>query len=246
MRRFFYAFNCNQSNQSKMKIKYLLFSLITFLVFSCTKNIDYTQEFKNQTAGRYLYSLDEVIEVAYEDNKLSVKWRGADMRPIAIDQNTFTSVEMNKKLRFLLHPEANVYYISDITEDDEKISYDYKKVADTFNVPSAYLKNKEYDKALEGYLNIKKQDSTSEYIRESAFNRFGYKLMRDKKFEDAIEVLKINVALYPESDNVYDSLADAYLRNGDSLEAFNNYSKALELDNGNRKAKKFIEAYNKK
>jgi len=229
-----------------MKIKFLLFSLITVSVFNCANNIDYTQEFKDKTTGNYLYSLDEVIEVDYVDNKLSVKWRGADMRPIAINENTFTSVEMNKKLRFMTHPETKVLYITDVTEDDKRIAYDYKKVDDTFNVPSIYLKNKEYTKALKGYLNIQKKDSTSVYIKEYAFNRFGYKLMRDKKFEDAIEVLKINVALYPESDNVYDSLGEAYLRNGDSLEAFNNFTKSLELNNGNKRAKRYVEAYNKK
>ena len=56
----------------------------------------------------------------------------------------------------------------------------------------------------------------------------------------------MNVALYPESDNVYDSLADAYLRSGDSLQAFNNYKIALEYNSGNKRAKQYVEAYNKK
>jgi len=228
-----------------MKIKYSLLILV-ILIASCSNKIDYTQEFKDNTAGRYLYSLDEVIEVSFsEDNKLAVTWRGADMRPIAIDETTFTSVEMNKKLRFIDHPETNIRYITDVTEDNNRIAYDYKRMPDTFNIPSGYLKNKEYGKALEGYLNIQKEDSNSVYIKEYAFNRFGYKLMSDEKYEDAIEVLKINVALYPQSDNVYDSLADAYLRNGDSLEAFNNFTKSLEFNNGNKRAKRFVEAYKK-
>lgn len=55
----------------------------------------------------------------------------------------------------------------------------------------------------------------------------------------------MNVALYPESENVYDSLADSYVRSGDSLQAFNNYTKALEFNSGNKRAKEFIEAYQK-
>ena len=54
------------------------------------------------------------------------------------------------------------------------------------------------------------------------------------------------MALYPKSDNVYDSLADAYLRNGDSLQAFNNYKKALEFNSGNKRATEFVSAYAKK
>ena len=56
----------------------------------------------------------------------------------------------------------------------------------------------------------------------------------------------MNVALYPESYNVYDSLGDAYLRTEDSLQAFNNYKKSLEFFNDNKKAKEYVDAYNKK
>ncbi len=107
------------------------------------------------------------------------------------------------------------------------------------------LRDKEYNKALEGYLDIKQQDSTSVFIDEDEFNNLGYELLRKKENQNAINVFKINVALYPESENVYDSLADAYLRSGDSLNAYNNYKKALELNTGNKRAKKFIEVFNK-
>ena len=53
----------------------------------------------------------------------------------------------------------------------------------------------------------------------------------------------MNVALNSDSENVYDSLADAYLRSGDSLQAFNNYKKALELNSGNERAKSFVKNY---
>ena len=106
--------------------------LLTLIVFSCSQNLNYTQEFKEQTTGRYLYSQDELIEVTYKENKLALKWRGSEIKPIVIDERTFTLIEMNKKLRFVTHPENNVHYISDVTENQEKITYDYKKVADTF------------------------------------------------------------------------------------------------------------------
>ena len=108
-----------------------------------------------------------------------------------------------------------------------------------------HLKDKEYKQAYEGFLAIKKQDSTSEYVNEWIFNRIGYSLLRDKKYDDAIEVFKMNVALYPDSDNVYDSLAQAFSVSGDSLQAYNNYTKALELNKRNKRAKRFIEAYKK-
>lgn len=229
----------------KTKITFLL--LITIIISSCSKNIDYTPEYIAQTSGRYLYNQDEVIDVYYEDNTLFLKWRGADkIKPIVLDANKFSVIEMNKMIHFVEHPETKKRYLSKISETDEsEVSYDYVKIESDFKVPSMYLKEKDYDNALLGYLEIQKKDSTSIFLNERSFNTYGYKLLRDKEFEDAIGVFKINVALYPESDNVYDSLADAYLSSGDSLQAYKNYKRALEFNNSNRGAKRFVEQYKK-
>lgn len=220
----------------------------SILVSNCTPSITYTPEQIAQTSGRYLYNQDEVIDVYYDHNTLYLKWKGAEnIKPVALDERTFFVADMYQKLRFVQHPETKKRYLGVVSEDDQtKISYDYVKVADSFKTPYMYLKAKEYDKALEGYLELNKQDSTQVYIEEVEVNRLGYNLLRTEEFENAISVFKMNVVLYPDSDNVYDSLADAYLRSGDSLQAFTNYSKALELNSGNERAKRFIENYTKK
>ena len=226
----------------------ILFCLLVVIVVSgCSKNVEYTAEYKEKTAGRYLYNPEVVIDVYFENNNLFLKWQGEKViKPITLDENTFFVADMYKKFHFVEHPQTKKRYLSVLDEDNEKIiSYDYLKVSDSFKTPSMYLKNKEYDKALLGYLNIQKQDSTSIFLDETDFNRKGYQLIGEKKYQDAISVFKINVALYPNSDNVYDSLADAYLRNGDSLQAFNNYKKALELNTGNDRAKEYIKKYSK-
>ncbi|WP_452224279.1 tetratricopeptide repeat protein [Lacinutrix chionoecetis] len=231
-----------------MKINHLFFILLFTLITSCTKPAHYTPEFIKETSGRYLYNANEEIEVYFNNNQLFLKWRGANkIEPMYLGEDTYFVKEMNKKIQFIKHPENNVYYISEIPEDEtSKTTYDYKKLPDSIKVPSAYLKDKEYNKALEGYLAIQNEDSTSVFIEEAAFNRLGYKKMNENAFNEAIEIFKINVALYPESDNVYDSLADAYSRIGDSLKAYEQYKKALQYNTGNRRAKRFIEAYTKK
>jgi len=154
---------------------------------------------------------------------------------------------MYKKLQFVKHPKTKERYLSIIPEGkDSAVSYDFLKVAVNYKTPSMYLKDKNYDKALVGYLEIRKQDSTSVFIDEGVFNSLGYEFLRKKEYTDAIEVFKLNVALYPESDNVYDSLGEAYLISEDSLQAYINYKRALEYNTGNRIAKKYIEAYTKK
>jgi len=231
----------------KSKITILALFLAVF-VTSCNKSVDYSPEFIEQTSGRYLYNHDEIIEVYYENNKLFLKWKGAErIQPVVLGQNEIFIPDMYKKLHFVEHPETKKRYLSILSEEDNApITYDYLKVVDGFKTPSMHFKDKEYDKALEGYLKIKQVDPESEYIREWDFNRAGYKHLRKEEYEDAIAVFKLNVALHPDSDNVYDSLADAYAKSGDSLQAYESYKKALEHNTGNKRAKTFIEDYEEK
>ena len=231
-----------------MKTKLFIYIFLFTLILSCGKSANYTPEFIKDTTGRYLFNANEVIEVYFENNELLLKWRGAEkIEPLYLDENTYFIKEMNQKIQFLKHPETQVFYISEVSKDEKaEVTYNYKKLPDSVRVPSAYLKNKEYDKALEGFLAIQNEDSTSAFISENGFNRAGYNKLNENKYDEAIAYFKINVALYPESANVYDSLADAYARNGDSLQAYTNYKKALKFNTGNRRAKRFIAAYDKK
>lgn len=65
---------------------------------------------------------------------------------------------------------------------------------------------------------------------ERDINTLGYELMGQKKLDLAVEVFKLNVEAYPDSSNVYDSLAETYKNRGDRELAIKNYEKALELD----------------
>ncbi len=54
----------------------------------------------------------------------------------------------------------------------------------------------------------------------------------------AIEIFKVNVDSHPESANVYDSLAEAYMNDGDIDLAIKYYKKTLEMIPKDRKADK--------
>jgi len=242
----YYTLQSNNKNVVNIT-KALLFALsITVFATSCSKRVDYTQEYMEQTTGRYLYNQENFIDVYYENKKLLINWGGLKViEPVIIDDKTFFIADIYQKLHFVQHPETKKRYLSVISEENENlISYDYLKVNDTYKTPSMHLDSGDYEKALAGYLEIKEQDSTSALIDEGDFNSLGYRLLRDKKYDDAVEVLKMNTVLFPESSNVYDSLADAYLAKGDSLQAFNNFKKTLEYNKNNDKAKRFVEAFN--
>ena len=65
---------------------------------------------------------------------------------------------------------------------------------------------------------------------EQSINRAGYELMRAGKLQDAIELLKTNVRLFPESWNTYDSLGEAYAKAGETALAIQNYEKSIQLN----------------
>jgi len=228
-----------------MKSKPLLIVLLVVAVlFSCSNSVEYSEEFKKETTGKYLYNLEELIEVYYEDNTLYFNWKGGKIKPVATAENEFFVADMYAKLYFVTHPETKVRYLSKLPDDkSDTITYDYIKMPDNYKTPSTFLKEGDYENALAGYLEIQKQDSTSIYIREWDFNSKGYNHMRKREYDKAIRVLELNAALHPNSANVYDSLGEVYLRNGDSLQAYNNYKKTLEIYSDNKRAKKYIDNY---
>ena len=64
---------------------------------------------------------------------------------------------------------------------------------------------------------------------EAVVNLLGYQRLGEDNHAAAIELFELNVDLYPDSANVYDSLADAYLAAGRRDDALRESRKALEL-----------------
>lgn len=73
-------------------------------------------------------------------------------------------------------------------------------------------------------------------IPERSINALGYQLLNQKRLPQAIQIFQLNVELFPQSSNTYDSLAEAYMDNGDKELAIQNYQKSLDLDPKNTNA----------
>src|SRR6266566_2540379 len=76
----------------------------------------------------------------------------------------------------------------------------------------------------------------SDAISESSVNSLGYGLLSRKQTADAIRIFQLNVELYPDSANTYDSLGEAYMAAGDKAQAVKNYEKSLSLNPQNTNA----------
>lgn len=89
--------------------------------------------------------------------------------------------------------------------------------------------------SLKDYRAKVQQDEKSK-IGEYGINRIGYALLKLKKIDEAIEIFKLNAADFPDSANVWDSLAEGFMNKGDNENAIKYYEKSLALNPNNRNA----------
>ena len=93
----------------------------------------------------------------------------------------------------------------------------------------AHIEQNGYDAGVELY--GKNPDNLT--VLENMVNQRGYELMGREKFSGAVDVLRFNVFLYPESANCYDSLGEAYMTAGNTELAIWFYEKSVQLAPGN-------------
>lgn len=108
------------------------------------------------------------------------------------------------------------------------------------------IKNSDVKKGITRFRSLYGQPSSKYYFDEKEFNSLGYRLLGFNRTQDAVEIFKLNVEMYPESANVYDSLAEGYLRNGQKDLAVMNYQKSLNLNPENTNAEKMLAELKKK
>ncbi len=97
------------------------------------------------------------------------------------------------------------------------------------------VKSQGIEKAVEEYYKMKTQFRKIYLydVSEEEINTLGHMLLRDDKTEEAIELFKLNVSEHPKAWNVYDSLGEAYMKQGKKELAIKNYQKSLELNPSN-------------
>jgi uncharacterized membrane protein len=120
-----------------------------------------------------------------------------------------------------------------------KAGFDSRKsIAETLSVTIA---SSGVDQAVQQYHDLKAAQSATYNFDEGELNALGYKLIRAKKFTEAIRIFQLNVEAYPRSGNVYDSLGEAYMDDGNTPLAIVNYQKSLQLNPKNGGAVKMLQ-----
>jgi len=95
-----------------------------------------------------------------------------------------------------------------------------------------------------------KKDTAHFYLSEDEMNSLGYDFMGNNNpyhlpeqhfYKHAVESLKMNIELFPDSWNAYDSYAEALLADGQKEAALKMYQKSVEINPKNENGKKVIE-----
>jgi CubicO group peptidase (beta-lactamase class C family) len=113
----------------------------------------------------------------------------------------------------------------------EQPAFDWLKY-DNYDSPALSFSRVALERGAAPTLEQFSRELTSGAISEGALNQAGYSLM-GSKIGDAILVFRKNVELHPGSWNAYDSLGEAYMKNGDKELAVKNYRKSVELNPAN-------------
>jgi CubicO group peptidase (beta-lactamase class C family) len=95
------------------------------------------------------------------------------------------------------------------------------------------------------YRELKKSHPDAYDFNEQDLNTLGYQLLARGRVEDAIEIFKLNVEMFPQSWNPYDSLAEAYAVKGQKELAIENYRKSIAINPRNDNGRTALERLEK-
>jgi len=188
----------------------------------------------NEYVGRFLINPDRVLTVTRQGSRLyGEPTASPKFELFAVSESEFVRKDAEVSYIFAKGASGGIDRIQlKFTEGGSEAP----RMSQGAMVPYEELMTGRLAEAVEGYKKIKREKPLNAAVQEARLNDLGYSLLRDKKVDAAIAVFKVNVELYPQSANVFDSLGEAYLANGNKDLAAVNYRKSLELDPHNQNA----------
>lgn len=187
------------------------------------------------------YTVDEVTP-----NSASVSLRWERLRvpfKIEIDLHEQMLEEMKTQLTGIpgffwqgWNQAANYCYVNGV-ELEQGLQWSDRSIGINKNVNNTFTKALILDALGQKDKASKVKEDAFKNVLENDVNTLGYQLMNGGKLEDAIEVFKKNTELFPESWNVWDSLAEGCMNKGEKQHAINYYRKALNMAPDNQHAR---------
>jgi tetratricopeptide (TPR) repeat protein len=194
--------------------------------------------------GRYFYNPITLLEISKKKNKLyyqltdfskyDLNLRGGYLYPNKANANSFQDFRKECQIKFsTTKGTKNKQLIMTLHSNTDTL----KMVEETFKLPMELFLEGNYKDGAKLLLEKKEEYLEFDSDIESYLNIIGYELLFSENIKDAIEVFMLNTNLFPNSPNTFDSLAEAYMVNGQKELAIKYYKKCLELDPNQTNAK---------
>jgi glyoxylase-like metal-dependent hydrolase (beta-lactamase superfamily II) len=131
--------------------------------------------------------------------------------------------------------------VGDSVDDDRLVEYHGANVEKYWRqlkekaavVVGRTLDEQGLDDALAAHRELRGLPEGEVFFSEVEYNQLGYRLLGEERYAEAIAIFELNVEMYPESWNVYDSLGEAHMLAGDTERAIELYRKSLEINPDN-------------
>jgi tetratricopeptide (TPR) repeat protein len=160
-------------------------------------------------------------------------WEGKGVEPDIVINRT-------KALSFALEKAEHAARIYREKTDDQAVM-SYLQLCTDFDRMDTLIAVGDQDSA-QAIIEIAMQNAVkSDLLNEWMINDLGYRYLSKNQFSSAQALFKFNVENYPRSFNVYDSLAESYLKSGDIELAIMNYKKSLKINPRNENAKHMMD-----
>ncbi len=202
------------------------------LRFSSTPTATGFQEWLSYTLG----------DVTLNSSTVALRWENLSIAfTIDVDVNQIVAENMEEQLTGLAgfgwqgwNQIANYYMLNNI-DVNQALAFADRSIGINKNVTNSFTK------AI--ILESLGKNDEAEVLKKEAFvnanendiNTLGYQFLFAGKIDNAMVIFKKNVEMYPDSWNVYDSLAECYAAAEENENAIEYYTKALENAPDNQK-----------
>ena len=214
--------------------------------FPVYKKMEIEQSLADQITGRYSNN-GRVVQVFQKDNQLFYK-NIVDSKAeelVKVSDSSFARRNSSRIIQFKPNSENKTLNLLYINSNDGTIVSTFDKADTNKKEPVEFLLEGDFDNALHAYRALKKQDSTYLTVTEDYLNDLGHRFLRENRMKLAQDAFKVNIVLYPDSFEVYESYAEACAKNGEIDLAILNYTKSLELNPQNNNTRHKIKELQK-
>lgn len=199
-----------------------------------------------EISGRYLINDNRLIEV-YQNNMqlMSKELGGEPIELIKISDSSYVTRDSERRIQFQPNSENETMNMLFLDPNDGTMVSTFARMGNDKKIPLEYLVEGDFNKSLEAYQALMKVDAKNAAVNENNLNSLGYRFLSNGQTKLAQDVFKVNMMLYRDSFNVYDSYAEACMKLGEIDLAIKNYKKSLDLNPENNNATEMLKELQK-